>query len=114
MLYIGAVEIPGSDDHEGYVAGLSADGVRTDIWTDVRHLATVDLVAYLPACECGWHGRSHPSDPAGFHAAAQDWLTEHFVELDAARPALAGLGRPLAPCTDFLSATDRARDRTPV
>lgn len=112
MLYIGAVEIPGSDDHEGYVAGLSADGAYTDIWTDVRHADHPRLIAYAPACECGWHGRSHPSDPGGFRAAAQDWLSEHFAVLGAARPVLAGLGRPLSPETDFLTAPDPARDRT--
>lgn len=114
MLYIGLVEIPGSEDHEGYVAGLRADGTHTDIWTDVRELAATDLVAYLPACECGWHGGHHPTDPGGFHAAAQEWLTGHFAELDAARPAPAALGRPLDTATDFLHAGDRARVRAPV
>ncbi|MET0191190.1 MAG: hypothetical protein ABW212_19475 [Pseudonocardia sediminis] len=112
MLYIGAADIPGSDDHEGYVAGLSPDGSYTDIWTDVRHAGTPDLLAYAPACECGWHGRTHPSDPGGYRAAAQDWLTEHFAVLDPARPVLAGLGRPLCPDTDFLTAPDPARHRT--
>lgn len=112
MLYIGVADIPGSDDHEGYVAGLSPDGSYTDIWTDVRHAGTPDLLAYAPACECGWHGRTHPSDPGGYRAAAQDWLTEHFAVLDPARPVLAGLGRPLCPDTDFLTAPDPARHRT--
>lgn len=114
MLYIGAVEIPGSDDHEGYVAGLSADGGHTDIWTDVRDVVPADLVAYVPACECGWHGRRHPSDPTGFRSATRDWVTEHFARLGPARPVLATLRRPLCPETDFLSAADPARDRTPA
>lgn len=114
MLYIGAVEIPGSDDHEGYVSGLFADGGHTDIWTDVRHTGSADLVAYAPACECGWRGRPHPSDPAGYRSAAQEWVTEHFSELGAARPVLAALRRPLHPEIDFLTAPDPARDRTPA
>ena len=114
MLYIGAVEIAGSDDHEGFVAGLLADGGRTDIWTDVRRDIGRQVVAYSPACECGWHGRSFPPDPDGYLAAQQDWVLEHFAVLESARPVLAARGRPLSPATDFLSAAEPSRDRAAV
>ncbi len=110
MLYIGGVEIPGSDDHEGYVAGLTADGTYTGIWTDVRLPGTPELVAYAPACECGWHGPAHPADRSGFRAAARAWVTDHFAGLGSVRPVVARLGRPLCPESEFLTAPDPVGD----
>jgi hypothetical protein len=102
VLYIGPVEIPGGDDHEGYVSGVSPDGGRSDIWTDARRLP--EPTVYAPACECGWHGTTvHPSGPDGYRAAQRSWVDEHFALLDQVRPALDALGRPLCPDSDFLT-----------
>lgn len=114
MLYIGAVEIAGSDDHEGFVAGLLADGGRTDIWTDVRRDIGRQITAYSPGCECGWQGRSYPPDQGGYAAAQQDFVLEHFALLESARPVLAARDRPLCPATDFLSAAEPKPDPTAV
>ncbi|MEJ8280039.1 hypothetical protein [Pseudonocardia spirodelae] len=77
MLYIGPDDVPGSDDHEGYVAGRTADGARTGIWTDPRHRA---VLAYHAACECGWHDDvEHPPDAAGHAAALRAFVLHHFA-----------------------------------
>lgn len=102
VLYIGPVEIPGADDHEGYVSGVSPDGGRTDIWTDPRRLPGPTV--YSPACECGWNGAAaHPPGPDGYRAAQRSWIDEHFALLTGARQALDTLGRPLCPDSDFLT-----------
>lgn len=102
VLYIGPVEIPGADDHEGYVSGVGPDGRRTDIWTDPRRQP--EPTGYAPACECGWHGAAvHPRGPDGYRAAQRSWVEEHFALLDATRPALDALGRPLSQDSDFLT-----------
>lgn len=78
MLYIGEPEIPSSDDHEGFVAGRYPDGAYSGIWTDVRRCGDPTILAYAPACECGWRGTDHPATPAGYATARQAWFDDHF------------------------------------
>ncbi|MBP2371808.1 hypothetical protein [Pseudonocardia parietis] len=79
MLYVGAREIAGSDDHEGYVAGRYRNGTYSDIWTDVRHGVEGTFTAYVPACECGWLGAAHQPDGRGLVAARTEWFHLHFL-----------------------------------
>lgn len=81
MLYIGPVEIPDSDEHEGYVAGRYRNSAYSDIWTDVRRCAAGTFTAYVPACDCGWRGHDQPATEHGYRASQQDWITQHFAHL---------------------------------
>ena len=65
MLYIGEPDIPGSDNHEGFVAGRYRNGAYSDIWTNVRRCAERTFLAYAPACECGWRGQITRRPPTG-------------------------------------------------
>ncbi|NMH98357.1 hypothetical protein [Pseudonocardia acidicola] len=91
MFYIGPGADEATDEHEGYVAGRRPDGSLTGIWTDVR-TAGVAVIAYVPACECGWSGDDQPVTPAGHDAAQRRWLTDHFRVVAAELPGLAGAG----------------------
>lgn len=78
MLYIGPDEIPGSDDHEGYVSGRTPGGGDTGIWTDVRDGG--DYTAYRAACECGWLDDDVRSpDPDGYRGALAAFVHRHFT-----------------------------------
>ncbi len=89
MLYIGRVEIPGSDEHEGFVAGRYRTGVLSDIWTDVRRCAEGTFTAYVPVCECGWFGSDQSVTESGYAACERAWAEDHFGELsiDGGAPA---------------------------
>lgn len=85
MLYIGPVEIPGSDDHEGFVSADTADGRATGIWSDARR---VPAVAYRAACECGWRDDvAFVPDRLGHSAALRAFVDHHFSPVTGA-PAL--------------------------
>lgn len=106
MLYIGPVEIPGSDDHEGFVSADTADGRPTGIWTDARR---APALAYRAACECGWRDDvAFVPDRLGHAAALRAFVDHHFTPvtgcpaLDPARHFLAAwaavvVARELAP-----------------
>lgn len=89
MLYTGERELPGSDDHEGFVAGRYRNSAHSDIWTDVRRCAEGTFSAYIPACECGWRGNPHPVTDGGYRGARQAWVDTHF----------AAVYRTVPPCT---------------
>jgi len=85
VLYIGPVEIPGSDDHEGFVSADTADGRATGIWSDARR---VPAVAYRAACECGWRDDvAFVPDRLGHSAALRAFVDHHFSPVTGA-PAL--------------------------
>lgn len=103
VLYIGGFEIPGSDDHEGYVSARTPEGADTGIWTDLRcgggHDGT--YTAFRAACECGWRSdRAWPPDRDGYRAALRWFVHRHFVPwggrggLDPARDFLVPWGAP--------------------
>ncbi|MER7435145.1 hypothetical protein ABT341_10585 [Pseudonocardia alni] len=85
MLYIGPVEIPGSDDHEGFVSADTADGRATGIWSDARR---APAVAYRAACECGWRDDvAFVPDRLGHSAALRAFVDHHFTPVTGS-PAL--------------------------
>ncbi|ANY09275.1 hypothetical protein [Pseudonocardia sp. HH130630-07] len=92
MLYIGPVDIPGSDDHEGFVSARTADGRDTGIWTDVR--SGPGYTGFRAGCECGWLDDGFcPPDPGGHRAALDAFVHRHFATV---------AGRDLDPQRDFL------------
>lgn len=85
MLYIRPVEIPGSDDHEGFVSADTADGRATGIWADARR---APAVAYRATCECGWRDDvAYVPGPRGHSAALRAFVDHHFAPVTGA-PAL--------------------------
>lgn len=93
MLYIGSVEVAGSDDHEGFVSARTADGRDTGIWTDVRQPDS-DYTGFRAGCECGWLDDGFtPPDAGGHRAALHAFVHRHFAVL---------AGRDLDPARDFL------------
>ena len=72
MLYIGPVEIPGSDDHEGFVSADTADGRATGIWSDARR---APAVAYRAACD----DVAFVPDRLGHSAALRAFVDHHFT-----------------------------------
>lgn len=93
VLYIGPDEIPGSDDHEGYVSGRTRGGGDTGIWTDVR--AGQDYTAFRAACECGWRDVDvHAPDPDGYRGALDSFVHRHFAPVNG--------HEGLDPARDFL------------
>ena len=93
MLYIGPGEVPGSDDHEGFVSGRTADGRDTGIWTDVRD--DPGYTGFRAACECGWRDDEFRSpDADGHRAALQAFVDRHFAPIAGHRPD---------PARDFLT-----------
>lgn len=99
MLYIGPDDIPGSDDHEGYVSGRTATGEDTGIWTDVRDGGS--YTAFRAACECGWRDDALlPPGPGGHRDALARFVGHHFA------PVTGRAG--LDPDRDFLPAWSAA------
>jgi hypothetical protein len=94
VLYIGPVDIPGSDDHEGFVSARTRDGRDTGIWTDVRG-AGDGYTGFRAGCECGWldEGFTTP-DEDGHQTALHDFVHHHFAVV---------AGQPLDPARDFLT-----------
>lgn len=89
MLYIGPVEIPGSDDHEGFVSADTADGRATGIWSDARR---APAIAYRAACECGWRDDvAFVPDRLGHSAALRAFVDHHFTPVTGS-PALDPVG----------------------
>ncbi|HEY6423240.1 MAG TPA: hypothetical protein VIY28_08375 [Pseudonocardiaceae bacterium] len=73
------------DGHRGYVVGLQADGVLTDVWNDVRAHLDGRHIAYVPRCECGWTGPPFSSTPSGYTACEQIWRDKHLQPFLLAR-----------------------------
>lgn len=94
LLYSGPDADEFTDDHEGWVAGLSPDGTLSGIWTDVRDCADQTFCAYLPRCECGWIGMGVPATFGGYNAAECQWRARHLSEVIARRPARRALPEP--------------------
>lgn len=105
MLYIGPVDIPGSDDHEGFVSARTADGRDTGIWTDVRDGAP-GYTGFRAACECGWVDDAFgPADEDGHRAALHAFVHRHFAgfahrDLDPARDFLPPWAFPVRYASD--------------
>ncbi|HEX2299008.1 MAG TPA: hypothetical protein VHH34_10915 [Pseudonocardiaceae bacterium] len=82
-----ADEAPG--EHEGFVAGLRADGHLTSISADDRGQGEVrcDIryVAYVPRCRCGWTGPAFSTTPTGFAACRRLWRDKHLEPFLRAR-----------------------------
>ncbi len=115
VLYIGRVEVPASDDHEGFVAGRYRNGVLSNIWTDVRRCAAGTFTAYVPVCECGWLGSDEPVTESGYSACERAWVDEHFgvLPVDGSHAATVA-GQLGVPDRDFLRplrSHRRRRDR---
>jgi hypothetical protein len=68
----------GTDSHVGFIAGRYRDGAFSDSWTDVTRCAERTFVAYAPACECGWRGRTFPATEAGHLSARRMLVHEHL------------------------------------
>ncbi|MBC3192409.1 hypothetical protein H7X46_15190 [Pseudonocardia sp. C8] len=89
MLYIGPGDVPGSDDHEGFVSGRTPDGRDTGIWTDVLddHLDGPAYTGFRAACECGWRDDElHAPDADGHRAALHGFVDRHFAAIAGYRP----------------------------
>lgn len=72
-------------EHEGFVAGLRADGHLTSISADVREQDTGRYVAYVPRCRCGWTGPAFSSTPTGYAACRRLWRDKHLEPFLRAR-----------------------------
>jgi len=95
LLYSGSDADEFTDEHEGWVAGRSADGSLSDIWTDVRSRPEGSFSAYLPRCECGWAGLAVPPTEGGYQAAERQWSSRHLAEvITGARPVSRPLPEP--------------------
>src|SRR4051794_40648070 len=98
MLYIGPGDGEYADAHEGYVAGRYRDGTISDIWTNTSECPDGTFEAYVPACECGWLGRTQPATGEARRNCQQAWLCDHFEHLEPVRTIIDGLERPFG-CT---------------
>jgi hypothetical protein len=78
-------------DHAVYVAGRYRDGALSDTWTDVARCAPGTVVAYVPACSCGWTGSIRSNTLNGFREYQRALRSEHLSRLPAV-PAAAVRG----------------------